>query len=430
MFRLAAISYEGTEDGVSGWDLGPSDGYKMTAIDCLVAGDYTNPEDHTIEALLFYIQAEWMCLQDATMDLSVVIGMVARLAMRMGIHRDSKVNSGLTAFRREMRRRIWAQICVFDSLYSFQLSLPASIHQDECDCDLPRNIWNRDFNEDTVTLPPPRPLTENTEVCYNIIKTRLQLLFGRIMAVTESSDTLITEIVIKYEQELDEIRKEIPPHFQVPLPGEISMASSSLKETQINLDRIYQAARCVLYRKFLRRDFANVRYRGFCIDAAMILLSHQAVLFLECGSLFPQNTKQQHRTVFTTHDFFIACMAIALDLHYGFETDFTSPSKQDIALWGYDRRYDMTIALETSTEFWKASREDSIEAAKAYGIFSFAVSKAKKALGMAGADPKKNPVIPETAINYEPVPLDAPLDASLGMKEADGWPTDVDWASP
>ena len=81
-----------------------------------MAGDYTNPADHTIEALLFYVQAEWMGSQDVTIDLSVVIGMVVRLAMRMGIHRDSKVHAGLTAFQREMRRRVWAQIRVKDTL--------------------------------------------------------------------------------------------------------------------------------------------------------------------------------------------------------------------------------------------------------------------------------------------------------------------------
>ena len=390
-----------------------------------MAGDYTNPADHTIEALLFYVQAEWMGSQDVTIDLSVVIGMVVRLAMRMGIHRDSKVHAGLTAFQREMRRRVWAQIRVMDTLYSFQLSLPASVRPDECDCELPRNIWNRDFDDsddDTLAMPPSRPLTENTEVCYIIMKTRLLLVFGRILALTESSDTISTETVMKYEQELYEIQKDMPPHFQVPSPGEMTTAPLSLKKTQIHLDRLYQAAQCILYRKFLRRDSAHVRYRGSCIDAAMALLNHQATLFLECDSLYPQNMKQRHRSTFTTHDFFIACMAIALDLHYGFESEPATLSLQDIALWGYDRRNEMITALETSTEFWRVSREDSVEAAKAYGMFSFVLQKAKKAQQMTGADFGNKFTILESATTYAVDILDAPD----SIKETAERPTEFD----
>jgi hypothetical protein len=361
--------------------------------------------------------------QDATIDLSVVIGMVVRLAMRMGIHRDSKVHAGLTTFQREMRRRVWAQIRVMDTLYSFQLSLPASVRPDECDCELPQNIWNRDFdNDDTAALPPSRPLTENTEVCYIIMNTRLLLVFGRILTLTESSDTISTETVMKYEQELNEIQRDMPPHFQIPSTGELSTASLSLKKTQINLDRVYQAAQCTLYRKFLRRDSAHVRYRGSCIDAAMILLNHQATLFLECDSLYPQNMKQRHRSTFTTHDFFIACMVIALDLHYGFESEPATLSLQDIALWGYDRRNEMITALETSTEFWRVSREDSVEAAKAYGMFSFVLRKVKKVQQITGADSGSKFTILESVTNYEAVSLDAPS----GIKEVAGWPNEFD----
>ena len=379
-----------------------------------------------MEALLFYIQAEWMSSQDATIDLSVVIGMVVRLAMRMGIHRDSKVNAGLTAFQREMRKRIWAQIRVMDTLYSFQLSLPASVRPDECDCELPRNIWSRDFDEYTVSLPPSRPLMENTEVCYIIIKTRLLLVFGKILALTESSDSINTEAVMKYDQELYEIQRDIPPHFKVPSPGEISTASVSIKTTQINLDRVYQAAQCILYRKFLRRDSTQVRYRGFCIDAAMNLLNHQATLFLECASLYPQNMKQRHRFVLTTHDFFIACMAIALDLYYSFEWEPATLSLQDIALWGYDRRNEMITALETSTEFWRASREDSVEAAKGYGMFSFVLQKVKTARRMTRADNGSKPTILGSATEYNVAPLDGPG----SMKEAAGWPMEFDLVRP
>lgn len=418
MFRLAILSYEGTEDEISAGDLGSSDRYKVRAIECLIAADYTNPVAHTIEALLLYVQAEWMGSQDATIDLSVIIGMIARLAMRMGIHRDSKAHPGITAFQGEMRRRVWAQVRLMDTLYSFQVSLPATVRPEECDCELPRNIFDSEFEEDTVKLPPSRPLTENTEVSLIIMKTRFMLVFGRILSLTEYSNTISTEMVMKYERKLDEIRKDMPAHFQVPPPGEKTTTSLSLKKAQINLDRTYQSAQCILHRKFLRRDSASMIYRRSCIDAAMTLLGHQATLFLECDSLYPQNVKQRHLSTFTTHDFFIACMAVALDLHYGFEAEPTSPSLQDIALWGYDRRYEMITALETSTEFWRVSREDSAEAAKAYGMFSFVLAKVKKAQQMTGEGFGRNP----TTFDFGAIPI--PLGETIGTNEA--WPLEFD----
>lgn len=70
-------------------------------------------------------------------------------------------------------------------------------------------------------------------------------------------------------------------------------------------------------------------------------------------------------------------MAIALDLHYGFKYEPLSGRLNDIRMWGYDRRPKMITALETSNKFWRICRDLSIEAAKAHGLFSFVLMKAK-----------------------------------------------------
>ena len=106
VFNHAIISYEETEDSTAALELGAGGGYKNEAIDCLVAGDFANPGVHTIEALILYAQTEWVTSQDATIEISVVIGMTIRLAMRMGIHRDSRSHPEITAFQGEMRRHL------------------------------------------------------------------------------------------------------------------------------------------------------------------------------------------------------------------------------------------------------------------------------------------------------------------------------------
>jgi hypothetical protein len=424
VFNHAIISYEETEDSTAGLELGAGGGYKNEAIDCLVAGDFANPGVHTIEALILYAQAEWVTSQDATIEISVVIGVTIRLAMRMGIHRDSRSHPEITTFQGEMRRRVWAAICVMDILYSFQLSLPAVIQPGESDCELPRNIFDHEFGENTTKLPSPRPLTDITEVSFLISRTPMLLIFQEILTLTESRNNISVEEVMKCEQALDEVWRKVPTHFRLSPPGELSVPPLRLKRTRMNLDRVYQMAQCVLHRKFIRQAPAFTQNRKRCIDAAMALLSHQATIYLDCDStpsIYPQNIRKRHFATLTTHDFFVACMAIALDLHFGFESQPFGPRPDDIALWGCDKRNDMIIALEVSTEFWRTSREESVEAAKAYGLFSFVLENVKKAQSLIPSTLGTNLTMSENSGNFGAAFSNFPIDARDSK-----WPTKFD----
>ena len=382
IFNLAVVSYEETEGSTVALDRSWGGTYKTAEIDCLIASDFAhNPGEHTIESLILYVQAEWVNSQDALIEISVVIGMIIRLAMRMGIHRDSKAHPTITPFRAEMRRRTWSVIQTMDIVYSFWISLPAVIHPGEYDCALPKNVCDVDFDEYTAKLPPSRPSTEVTEVSYLVINNRLLLVLQEILSLTESSKSMSIQDVLKYEQELDNVWRAVPSHFRLSLGGELTGVPLSLKRMRINLDRTYQMAQCVLHRKFIRSDSAYIQYRRSSIDAALILLNHQATIYLDCDSapaIYPQSSRKRHFVTLMTHDFVIACMTIALDLHYGFESHPFTPRPDDIALWGYDRRHDLITALQTSTEFWRMSRGESIEAAKAYGLFSLVLEKVKQ----------------------------------------------------
>jgi hypothetical protein len=426
MFNLAMISYEETEDSTAVLEVGTEGGYKKQAIDCLVAADFANPGLYTIEALLLYAQSEWVTSQDAVVEISVIIGMIVRLAMRMGIHRDSRAHPDITPFQGEMRRRIWACIRTMDILYSFQVSLPAVVHRGECNCELPRNIFDHEFDENTVILPPSRPSTDITEVSYMAVKARVLFVFQEILSLTESCDTISVEDVKKYENALEEVWSTVPSHFRLSTQ-ESKTIPLRLKRTRINLDRTYHMSQCILHRKFLQPNPAFVHYRGRCIDAAMTLLNHQAMIYLDCESspsIYPQNLRKRHFATLTTHDFFVACMAIALDLHYGFELHLLNTRPDDIALWGYDRRNEMITALEISTEFWRTSREESVEAAKAYGIFSFILERVKQAQWLAQAAAGTSLSVDESTGNFDAAPPSGPV----VVKDSE-WPTDFDLVS-
>lgn len=379
ILHQAALSFDREEDKPS-----PSrtSEYRQRTVQCLLAANYTDPQLYTIETLILHIYAEWMSSQDSSTEVSLLLAIVIRLAMRMGMHRDSRAYESVKPFRGEMRRRVWAIIRTMDIICSFQLSLPATIHPSGSRCALPRNIFNDEFYRDVKELPPPRPLSEVTEISCTIIKTRLTLELGKILAFAEFENDPSSEDISKYEQSLDEVKRMIPETLNVSFTREPTEVPASLYRQRIDLDRLYQASRCVLHRKSLsqaRHDPSKLQHRGNCVDAAMALLAHQATLHLDLDTSYPQNIRNRHIYTLTTYDFFTAAMAVALDLHYGFETEPFTPSPSDASLWGYDRRNEMITALETSSEFCRISKDESVEAAHAYGILSVIVAKARKA---------------------------------------------------
>ena len=340
---------------------------------------------YTVETLILHVLAEWMSSQDSSIEVSLLLGIVIRMAMRMGMHRDSRAHDGLTPFQGEMRRRVWAIIRTMDIVCSFQLSLPATIHHGDSRCAIPRNIFNDEYSKTIKELPPPRQSSEATEISCTIIKTHLALELGKVLAFIESEDDPTYDDILKHEQSLGEVKRMIPQHLNVSSTEELSTVSAELRKQRIDVDRLYQVSQCVLHRKSLsqvRHDISKLQHRGLCIDAAMTLLAHQATLYLDLDSAYPQNIRKRHVYTLTTHDFFTASMAVALDLHYGFESEPFTPSPSDVSLWGYDRRDEMITALETSTEFCRISKDESVEAANAYGILAFVVAKARKAQWM------------------------------------------------
>ncbi|KAI4147640.1 MAG: hypothetical protein LQ340_005466 [Diploschistes diacapsis] len=246
--------------------------YKRLTIQCLIAADYTNPTMLILKAMLLYLESEWLTSQDSKIEISLVLGLAIRLAMSMGIHREWKSHAELTPFQAEMRRRLWSALHCMDILYSFQLSLPCTVQQNDCDCALPRNLRDEDFGKLSESLPPSRPKTEITGVSHLIIKRQLCFVLDRVVKATEHIGEIPRDQVRKLEEEMLASRNAIPPHLQMTFAA------------------------------------------------------------------------------------------------------------NDVRIWGFDRRPEMIAALERSIEFWRIAKSDSIEAAKAWGLFSFAVKKTKQML--------------------------------------------------
>jgi hypothetical protein len=218
MMRLAMLSYHNDGDEppeYRGKSLDMARNFRNLMSQCLVLADYTKPYPYMIETLVFHLHADFSQTKDAHVSVWLLAGMIARLAMRMGYHRDAKMFPNITPFQGEMRRRVWTFVRQADVLFSFQMGLPSMLRSGDSDTEIPHNVYDEDFDQDSKEIPPSRPNSEPTPVSYLIAKARLSFTFGRVIEHTSSIKIAPYEVVMDIDAELRRARDLVPEHLQV-----------------------------------------------------------------------------------------------------------------------------------------------------------------------------------------------------------------------
>lgn len=354
--------------------------YRILTSQCLVLADFTKPVKGTIETLVLYLHSEYSQTKNSDVGIWVLVGMIVRLAMRMGYHRDPKPFPSISPFQGEMRRRVWSYVRQADVLFSFQIGLPSMIRSVDCDTVLPRNIYDDEINEDTKELPPSRPRSAPTPISYMIAKAELAFVFGQVVERSQSLNACSYEEVMKLDANLREARAQIPAHLRLRPLEESAMDPAALITQRFNLSILYNKGQCVLHRKFLDRARGNPRYapsRRTCIDASMELLHHQVTLHYESHPGGRLHNMQWALTSLTAHDFLLAAMIVSLELYYGSQEYAAKKSASDL-YWGFERRREMIRALEASKNIWKESNDQCIEAYKASEMLTVMLAQIHK----------------------------------------------------
>ncbi|KIX01600.1 uncharacterized protein Z518_09326 [Rhinocladiella mackenziei CBS 650.93] len=389
MMRLAMLSYRREGDEPPEFrgkcqDLAAN--FRTQMAHCLITADYTKPHNHIIETLIFHLHAEYTSNQDAEASVWVLVGMIARLAMRMGYHRDAKLFPNLSPFQGEMRRRVWTFVRSADLLFSFQVALPSMIRIGDSDTELPRNIYDDEFDEDSTSLPPARPANEATPISYMIAKGRLSFGFGRVLEEINGVHRKGYDEVLKIDRGLRDIYESIPDHLKLRPMAEQTLAPISLIMARFSLASVYHKSQCVLHRRFMRLARPGNRYmhsRRTCLDSAMQLLSFQAIQHQQSRERGRLRSLRNHVNSLTAHDYLLAATAVCMDLYNHRErpdNDVSTPSTSvsggsisqgsNISDGAYVpglsyTREDLIRALEESRDVWMANRDLSIEAYKA-----------------------------------------------------------------
>ncbi len=92
------------------------------------------------------------------------LGMISRMAMSMGLHRDpAEFALNISPFQGECRRKLWFTIMDMDLHVSLASNLPSALRPGEFTCQPPRNLDDADIVPGMPALPPAKPMDHFTD---------------------------------------------------------------------------------------------------------------------------------------------------------------------------------------------------------------------------------------------------------------------------
>ncbi|KAF2728274.1 hypothetical protein EJ04DRAFT_449644 [Polyplosphaeria fusca] len=388
------------------WEM--STEYRTLTAQCLVMADITQPITYMLETLILHIYADYARSRDAEPGILISTGIIVRLAMRMGLHRDAAPYAGITVFQGEMRRRVWAAVRSLDLLFSAQAGLPPIVRPRDTNSEIPRNIYDDELYEEIKVLPASRPESDATPTLFLINKTRLIYKLGDAVETTETLTCSSYDEIMKLDQEAMELHERISPHLKVRSMDESARDPSTLIMQRFTLDLLYLKIICILHRKFIAASRNTPRFtysRKACIDASMTMLQHQATLHRECQPGGRLRSVKWFISSLTTVDFLLAAMIVASDLYHTARAERQGRPSQpsDTHLWSNDRRDEMLDAIDTAVGIWDGLKDGSMEAYKAHATLSVMLNQLKQHQQMRQSQQSFSSVSPATFGNPSPM---------------------------
>lgn len=329
---------------------------------CLLLGRYRTANAYAIESLILYLQSGFLGDMKTSSRQWFDMGVIMRLAFRMGYHRDPSTFPGTTTpFDSEMRRRVWLHIFQLDALLSFQLGLPSMIPAECCDTHVPRNLNDSDLQVRMSALPPSRPSSEYTPFLYFISKASVMSIFKKIVAHTISLATPSYSRTTTLDAEMRGAYSLLPDFLKRRDTNQSLMDSSEIILNRCNIELLYLKGLVVLHRRYIRYEHQDAKFetsRRFCVEAALEILARQVDLhqaFQPGGRL---HEDQWMLSSLTIHDFLLAAMVICLDISVRLESQ-TTAFVDERADHGFVSRE--IAALKTSQRIWAANSHRSPE---------------------------------------------------------------------
>jgi len=343
--------------------------YRKCCARCLVLSNYAQPGPYTLETFLIYMEGEFVLNKDDQMNCYLIIGVAVRLALRMGLHRDSEnVGGSIAPYQGEIRRRIWHLLVQMDLMVSFHIGLPSMVQAVKSDTRVPLNLRDQDFDEDTKELPPSRPETEITGMSYTLAKGRIARVFGKVVEQANLLTLPHYDEVMALDQELHHAFAAVPPLLRIERMEFSITDSPQLIIQRFGLAVLFHKARCVLHRKYLTKERDHVEFsysRKAAMGASMELLYIQFEVHEACQPGGPLCKDLWFVSSLALHDLLLAAMIVYLNL---IQENEGIALRAGILQAPNNQQTEMITALERSYRIWTETRSMSVDKRKACDV--------------------------------------------------------------
>lgn len=403
--------------------------YRGAAGTALTLGKYSHPNQWTVQAMMLYVEAEFVTAPQSQLNCYLLCATLIRLMLKMGLHRDPDKLPNVSPYDGEMRRRCWNLAIQIDLLVAFHLGLPAMIHGIESDTDLPRNLIDADFDPSTKVMPPVRPEGDYTPLCYPINKAALCRVFGHVARQAHSLKVPTYAEVMTLDATLERTYARVPGFMKVKSLAE-SVTDPPMQVIQrYGLASLYQKSRCVLHRRYLTDAVPRPEHgysRRACLEGALELLRCQKTLYEACrpgGMLSPNGW---FIASLAMNDFLLADMIIALIIqseHYDAAADDASNSSNDWLPKGTPKptREELLTLLRRSLFIWQQTSSRSAECRKAADLIGAVTRRIEGRMGKGTSHSSSaivSPDGPQPAMQYFERP-DMMAGLAIGAEDAD-----------
>ena len=346
--------------------------YREKTIQCLVLSKYSQGPRYTVETFLLYLFIESLRGEQVkSLDrIWVMWGDLIRIAFRAGYHRDGSNFPVMSCFEAERRRRVWTILVGWDLYLSVQVALPCMINPSLSDTTEPRSLLDEDLYEHMLELPTSRPDFVESNPNFHVARNRLLGSLAKVndLMMLVSSTPPYSE-VLRLDNTLTSTYESIIPSYQPqrpsqdPLMHSPSPATISVRHTFLSF--IYYRAQIVLHRRYmsLGRNYGQYAYsRKVSIEAALAILKHQWVLYLETqvgGQLCRHGWKF---LILLVHDFLFAtsvlCAELGEEISFALPgTDVNATSSSTSNNNGIETRDRVFHALSSSYIVWLQSKD-------------------------------------------------------------------------
>lgn len=214
------------------------------------------------------------------------LGLLVRMALTMGLHRDpSEFSQKIQPFGAELRRKLWTTILELDIQMSMQCNLPSCIRGGEFTCQPPRNLNDNELYPDMIGLPPSKSIEVDTDARIQVFVSNTQVARLKAAELVNRIDSLqdyqqVLEIGNALEQALEDVRYVVPHKHS-------NSATEAYRQwrTRVVLDMNCRRPLLELYRPFaLSSTHCPQQIMTGYLKSCVVLLSY----IEEMDPLFPE----------------------------------------------------------------------------------------------------------------------------------------------